>query len=96
MKYDDLKLHDRDQYSEFCYFKGEAENPYDWNDSPVLFKWWNFEKDYFDNHKQSGQWIAFIEFLNYWVKEKAAPETGCDLSDGNTWIDEYKKNAPYV
>lgn len=96
MKSNELNTFDSEKYTEFRYFKGEANNPYDWNNSPILFKWWNFEKDYFDNYKQSGQWKTFAEFLEYWIKEKAAPEIGHDLSNGNKWIDEYKANAPYI
>jgi hypothetical protein len=31
----------------------------------------------------------------YWITEKAAPNSGFDLSkDGNPWLDDYYKNAP--
>ena len=78
MKSNELNTFDSEKYTEFRYFKGEANNPHDWNNSPILFKWWNFEKDYFDNYKQSSQWKTFAEFLDYWIKEKAAPEIGAE------------------
>lgn len=95
MTYDELKLHGREAYSELRYYKGEEQNPYNNNEYPVEFKWWNFEKDYFDNYKQSGQWKSFAEFLDYWIKEKAAPEIGHDLSKSNPWKTEYEENAPF-
>lgn len=93
--YDDFKLQGLEAFIEFRYYKGEAENPYNWNDNPIEFKWWNFEKDYFDNHQKSGKWKTFSEFLNYWIKEKAAPEISHDLSKSNPWITEYNENAPF-
>lgn len=95
MTYDQLKLHGREAYSEFRYYKGEEKNPYDVNENAIEFRWWNFEKDYFENYKQSGKWKSFEEFLDYWIKEKAAPEIGHDLSKSNPWITEYKENAPF-
>jgi hypothetical protein len=95
MTYDDLKLHGRETYSEFLYYKGEEKNPYDVNEDPERFKWWNFEKDYYDNYKKSGEWKIFTDFLDHWIKEKAAPEIGHDLSKSNLWIKEYKENAPF-
>lgn len=95
MTYDELKLSGREAYSEFSYYKGEVICPYSVNDDVAKFRWWNFEKDYFDNYKKSGKWKNFTEFLNYWIKEKAAPEIGYGLSKSNPWIEEYKENAPY-
>ena len=44
---------------------------------------------------QLGQWKTFADFLDHWIKEKAAPEIGHDLAKSNPWITEYKENAPY-
>lgn len=96
LTYDEFKLQGREEFAEYKYFKGEAENPYHWNDYPAEFKWWNFEKDYFDNYKNTGAWKSFAEFLDFWIKEKAAPEIGHDLSKGNPWKKEYEVNQPYL
>ena len=90
MTYDKFKLQGLEDFNEFRYFKGESENPYNWNDNPIEFKWWNFENDYFGNYKNSGKWKTFKDFLNHWIKEKAAPEIGYDLDKGNPWIEEYQ------
>lgn len=95
MTYDEFKLQGVEEFNEFRYYKGEKENPYTFNENSVKFKWWNFERDYFDNYKQSGKWKTFIDFLNQWIKEKAAPEIGYDLDKRNVWLEEYNKNAPF-
>lgn len=85
MTYDQFKPQGLEDFCEFRYYKGEADNPYDVNKNEVQFRWWNFEKDYFDNYKQSGTWK-----INHWIKEKAAPEIVYDLEKGNKWIEEYQ------
>jgi len=95
MTYDQFKLQGLESFSEFKYYKGEEQNPYDVNIDPELFKWWDFEKNYFDNYRQSGKWKTFAEFLNHWIKEKAAPEIAYNLDKGNPWIEEYNQNAPF-
>lgn len=94
--YDELKLKGREEYAEYRYYKGEEENPYNqFGDYPPTAKWWSFEKNYYDNHKMSGQWITFSDFLDYWIKEIAAPGSGYDLEKGNWWKQEYEANAPF-
>ena len=93
MAYDKFKQRGLESFSEFRYYKGEAVNPYNVNENEIQFRWWNFEKDYFDNYKQSGTWKTFYEFLNHWIKEKAAPEIGYDLEKGNKWLEEYEGNT---
>lgn len=94
--YDKLKLKGLEAFDEFRYYKGEKECPYNQaGDDPVTAQWWHFEKDYFDNYKKSGQWKTFSEFFDHWIKEKAAPEVGHDLSKGNPWKQEYEANAPF-
>jgi len=95
MKYDQFKLQGLESFSEFRYYKGEVVNPYDVNENEIQFRWWNFEKDYFDNYKKSGTWKTFYEFLNHWIKEKAAPEIGYDLENGNKWLEEYQGNTQH-
>jgi hypothetical protein len=95
MTYDEFKLQGREAFSEYRYYKGEDQNPYDWNKDPIQFKWWNFEKDYHDNYKPSGRWKTFTEYFDHWIKGKAAPEIGHDLSKGNPWKVEYQENSPF-
>lgn len=96
MTYDDFKLQGFEEYAEFNYFKGEAENPFNQKDYPVESKWWLFEKNYHDNYKKTGQWKTFSGFLDHWIKEIAAPGSGYDLSQGNWWKKEYEENKPYI
>lgn len=95
MTYDDFKLQGLEEFNEFRYYKGEKQNPYTFNANSIEFRWWNFEKDYFDNYKESGKWKTFTDFLNQWIKEKAAPEIGYDLKNGNTWLIQYEAYSPY-
>jgi len=92
MTYDELKLQGLEEFNEFRYYKGENKNPYTFNDNSIEFKWWNFENDYY---KQSGKWETFKDFLNQWIKEKAAPEIGYDLDKGNKWLTEYEAYSPH-
>jgi hypothetical protein len=95
MTYDEFKLQGREEYAEYRYYKGEAENPYNQQDYPIESKWWNFEKNYLDNYKKTGKWKNFAEFLDHWIKEIAAPGSGYDLEKGNWWIKEYKENQVF-
>ena len=94
MTYDEFKLQGLEEFAEFSYFKGEADCPYQ-TQTPE-FTWWNFEKNYYDNYKKSGKWKTFSEFLDFWIKEIAAPGSGYDLSEGNWWKKEYEENKPYL
>ncbi len=93
MTYDEFKLYGCEVFSEFRYYKGEEKNPCNFSENNIEYRWWNFEKDYFDNYKDSGTWKTFMEFFNHWIKEKAAPEIGYDLDKGNKWLTEYNENA---
>ena len=93
MTYDEFKLHGREQFAEFRYYKGEDENPY--SPGSAEFRWWDFEKDYLDNYSKSGEWKSFSEYFDFWIKEKAAPEIGHDLKKSNPWKSEYEENAPF-
>ncbi len=94
MTYDEFKLQGLEEFAEFSYFKGEAECPY--QSAKPESRWWDFEKNYYDNYKKSGQWKTFSEFLDFWIKEIAAPGSGYDLSEGNWWKKEYEENKPYL
>ena len=79
MTYDDFKLRGREEFAEFNYYKGELENPFSQNGYPIESKWWEFEKNYFDNYKKTLQWKTFTDFLDHWIKEIAAPGSGYEL-----------------
>lgn len=89
--YDELKLKGREEYAEYRYYKGEAECPYD--SQSIEAKWWEFEKNYHDNYRNMHK--TFAEFLDFWITERFAPESGIDISKRNPWKEEYEKNAPF-
>jgi hypothetical protein len=92
--YDEYKLRGLEAFAEYEYFKGEAVNPY--SQHPVESKWWNFENNYHNNYKKTGNWKSFVQFLDHWIKEIAAPGSGYDMNKGNWWKEEYEKFAPYA
>lgn len=76
-------------YTQYKFFKGEENSPFSDND---LSRWWRFEKDYHTIYRFSNNthWDTFENFLNYWIIEKAAPNSGHNLDrDGNPWQDDY-------
>lgn len=78
-----------DQYK---YFNGERECPYNDADRGKA-RFWDIEKRHYQDEHFSK--IPFLEFFMLWITEKAAPNSGHDLSkDGNPWLDDYYKNAP--
>ena len=92
--YDELKLKGLEEYAEYRYFKGEDECPY--NSQSIEALWWDFEKRYHEGAaRKSGTWKDFNEYFDGWVRDRAAPETGWDLSKGNRWRKEYEDNAPF-
>jgi len=91
--YDELKLKGLEEYSDYRYYKGEKQCPYE--TQSVEAKWWDFERSYHANYKQTGKWKNFAEFLDVWITERAAPESGVDLDKGNPWKEEYEANAPF-
>ncbi len=95
MTYDEFKLYGYEEFNEFRYFKGEKENPYDTKDRYTQSLWWSFEQRYYDVYSKTGEWKSFEHFLNTWITERAAPETGWDLRNGNPWKDEYEANSDY-
>lgn len=77
-----------DKFSNYKYFQGEQECPFN---HPRNCTWWNFEKQHYESHNTT----PFPEYLNAWIKEKAAPNSGWDLNkQGNPWLDEYNNKAP--
>jgi hypothetical protein len=94
--YDDFKLKGREVFAEYEYFKGEAEDPYKPFGYLEESTWWNFEKRYHEGGKRTGKWKSFSEYFDEWIRERAAPETGHDLTTGNPWKERYLKFAPYA
>lgn len=90
MTYDEFKLQGLEEYAEYGYFKGEAECPYD--PGTIESGWWDFEKRYHESARKTGNWNDFNDFFDSWVRDRAAPETGYDLSKGNRWKREYEEN----
>lgn len=91
--YDEFKLKGREEYAEYRYYKGEEECPYD--PQSIEQRWWMFEKNYHDNYKKTGKWKTFAEFLDFYIAERYAPESGVDISKKNPWKEEYEANAPF-
>lgn len=91
--YDELKLKGREEYAEYRYYKGEEECPYE--SQSIEAKWWDFEYRYHHGAWKDGIWKSFAEYFDSWVYNRAAPETGHNLSTGNPWRKEYDENSPY-
>ena len=93
MTYDEFKLQGLEEFAEYQYFKGETECPF--HSGTPESRWWDFEKRYHEGGKRTGKWKSFPDYFDEWIREKAAPETGHDLTMGNPWKIEYEENQPY-
>jgi hypothetical protein len=90
MTYDEFKLQGLEEFAEYRYFKGEAECPYQ-SGTPEA-RWWDFEKRFHHSTRKAGNRETFSEYFDEWIRERAAPETGYNLSKGNPWKKEYEEN----
>lgn len=91
--YDQLKLKGLEAYAEYRYYKGERECPYE--PQTIQSLWWDFERRYHEGARTDGNWKDFNDYFDSWVRDRAAPETGWDLSKGNRWRKDYEENAPF-
>lgn len=92
--YDRFKLKWLKEFAEYKYYKGEHECPY--QNQSIEAKWWDFEKRYHEGAaRKDGNWKSFTEYFDSWIRDRAAPETGHNLSTGNPWRKEYDENTPY-
>lgn len=73
--YDELTLKELDAYTEFQYYKSEQECPYE--PQSIQSLWWDFEKRYHEGACKGGNWKDFNEYFVAWVRDRAAPGTGC-------------------
>ena len=79
-------------FDQYKYFKGERICPFG-NGEYDKARFWEFEKRHFDDEYFSK--MHFLEYFMLWITEKAAPNSGYDLSKGgNPWLDDYYENAP--
>jgi len=76
--YDSLKLSGLEDFAEYRYYKGEDKCPYD--SQSVESTWWSFEMRYHNGARKSGIWKNLNDYFDSWVHDRAAPETGYDLS----------------
>lgn len=68
-------------FDQYKYFKGERVCPFNSSESEKS-RFWYIEKRHFDHEYFSK--MHFLEFFMLWIKEKAAQNSGHDLSkDGN-------------
>lgn len=76
------------KFNSYKYYHGEQKCPYK---DPNNCTWWNFEK----NHYEYNRDIPFDEYLQSWIEEKAAPNSGWNLkTQGNPWLEEYNNKMP--